>query len=225
MENINTKEKEGLMVDYEDQYHTKRHKDHQNPTYYQARAKIALKKFFNEISPESNLLDYGCGLGQNIYYLKNAIGYDISKYGLGFCRQKGIRVTDSLDELKDESFDYVFSSHVLEHHPNPKEMISNMHRKLKKGSDLILVIPFEKHTYSDFDLDLNQHLFSWNFRTINNLLITSGFKIKINKYLRGAGYNKLLPFYSVSFKIYFALTNMVSRIFGIKEIMVVATKI
>lgn len=219
-----TKQVKDVAVTYEKEYHAVRHSTHFNEDYYNARAKIALKKFFRDVPKDTKLLDYGCGMGQNIYYLSNATGFDISEYGLEFCKSKGITVTNDLSSLPDEGFDVVFSSHVLEHHPNPKEMIENMRRKLKKDKKLYLVIPFERHGKSDFKLDLNQHLYMWNFRNINNLLLTSGFEINENKYIRGAGYEKLLFLSKINFPLYSFCTNLVSRIFGIKEIMVIATK-
>lgn len=225
MEEILSKKKAKSEVDYESNYHQERHPNHSNDDYYNARAKIALTKFFSGIDKSKKILDYGCGLGQNIYYLPNAVGFDISKYGVSVCREKGIKATNTLEDLEDESFDYVFSSHVLEHHPYPKTMIEEMRSKLKTGSDLLLVIPFERHGKAKFELDLNQHLFNWNFQNINNLLLTSGFKIKQNKYLRGAGYNKLLGLSKTNFNLYKLSTNMLSYMAGIKEMMIVATKV
>ncbi|WP_417611779.1 class I SAM-dependent methyltransferase [Owenweeksia hongkongensis] len=213
-----------LQLDYEENYHTQRHSQHVDPVYYKARAQIALTKFFRGIDTNSRILDYGCGMGQNIALLPNAMGYDISEYSVGFAKQKGINATNDLENIPEESFDYVFSSHVLEHHPHPKTMIESMHSKLKPGHDLLLIIPYERHGKGSFKLDLNQHLYTWNFQTINNLLISSGFKIKQNRYLRGAGYNKLLFLNKISTSLYFSVTNFVSRLAGIKEIMVVATK-
>jgi len=43
--------------------------------------------------------------------------------------------------------------------------------------------------------------------------------------LRGAGYFRFLPLSKMNFGIYRWLTNTVSRLAGIKEIMVVATKL
>ncbi len=212
-------------VDYEEWYHATRHSNHFNDDYYNARAKIAVKKFFSGIDKNSRILDYGCGLGQNIYYMPNAMGVDISSYGIEFCRKKGINATTDFESIPNESFDVVFSSHVLEHHPHPKTMIEDMRSKLKPGHKLILVIPFERHGKSNFKLDLNQHIFMWNFRNINNLLLTSGFRIEENRYIRGAGYHKLLPLAKMNFGLYRWATNMLSRLTGIKEIMVVATKI
>ncbi|MGD1890233.1 MAG: class I SAM-dependent methyltransferase [Cyclobacteriaceae bacterium] len=213
-------------VDYEENYHATRHNNHSDDDYYQARAQIALRKFFFNIDKQERVLDYGCGLGQNILYLPNAVGFDISEYGAKFCRSKGIQATNSLEDLEDESFDIVFSAHVLEHHPYPKTMLEDIHKKLKTGKKLILVIPFERHMKrGKFELDLNQHLYCWNFQAINNLLLTSGFKIEENRYIRGAGYNKLLSINKISPKLYWHATNMLSRVAGIKEMMIVATKL
>jgi SAM-dependent methyltransferase len=212
-------------VNYEEWYHKERHNTHFNDDYYDARATIALYKFFSGIDKNSRLLDFGCGLGQNIYKLPNAIGYDISNFGVEFCRHKGINATTHLDEIPNEAFDVVFTAHVLEHHPHPKTMVEHMHAKLKKGKTLILVIPFERHSKGRFSLDLNQHLFAWNFQAINNLLLTNGFEILENRYIRGAGYNRLLPLAKINFGLYRAATNALSVLYGIKEMMVVARKL
>ena len=211
-------------LDYESWYHSTRHSNHFNEAYYNARAKIALDKFFSGIDRNTKILDFGCGLGQNIYYMPNAVGYDISKFGIEFCRKKGINATTQLEDIADESFDVVFSAHVLEHHPHPMTMLEEMYSKLKKGQKLILVIPHERHGKAQFKYDLNQHLYTWNFQAINNLLLTVGFEIQENRYIRGAGYFRLLPLAKFNFGLYRFVTNFVSRLFGIKEMMIVAKK-
>jgi len=211
-------------LDYEEWYHTERHNTHFNDDYYNSRAKIAITKFFSGFDTNSRILDFGCGLGQNIFYLPNAMGYDISKFGVEFCKKKNIKATNNLNDVPDEEFDIVISTHVLEHHPNPKEMLIQIFSKLKKGASLILVIPHEVHGIPKFELDLNQHLFMWNFQAINNLLITTGFKVVQNKYVRGAGYNKLLKLARINFNLYKTATNLISRLSGIKEMMIVAVK-
>ena len=211
-------------LDYESWYHSTRHSNHFNEDYYNARAKIALDKFFSSVDKNSRILDFGCGLGQNIFYLPNAAGYDISKFGIEFCRKKGINATTQLDDLPNEGFDVVFSSHVLEHHPHPMTMLEEMYSKLKKGQKMVLVIPHERHGRAQFKYDLNQHLYTWNFQAINNLLITVGFEILENRYVRGAGYFRLLPLAKINFGLYRFATNFLSRIFGIKEMMIVAKK-
>lgn len=215
---------EHTTLDYESWYHSTRHSNHFNDAYYEARAQIAVDKFFSGVDKNARILDFGCGLGQNIFNMPNAVGYDISKFGIEFCRKKGINATTQLEDIPDESFDVVFSAHVLEHHPHPMTMLEEMYRKLKKGEKLILVIPHERHGKAQFKYDLNQHLYTWNFQAINNLLLTVGFQIEENRYLRGAGYFRLLPLTKINFGLYRFVTNTVSRLFGIKEMMIVGRK-
>jgi SAM-dependent methyltransferase len=225
MSQANNQTTNRAAVDYEEWYHTERHNTHFNDEYYNARGKIAVDKFFEGFDHNARILDFGCGLGQNILYMPNAMGYDISKFGVEFARKKGINATNDLDSVPNEGFDIVVSTHVLEHHPHPKTMLEDIYKKLKVGGKLILVLPYEKHGSSDGKLDLNQHLFTWNFQTINNLLLTTGFTIEKNKYVRGAGYNKLLPLIKIGgFGLYRSATNLLSRLAGIKEMMTIAVK-
>ncbi len=46
-----------------------------------------------------------------------------------------------LNGLENEEFDFVYSSHTLEHMPNPAEALKNWYRVLKKGGYLIIYIP------------------------------------------------------------------------------------
>lgn len=213
------------MNSYEKEYHSILHKHlYVSSKYYTARAKIALKKYFEGISKEDRTLDFGCGMGQNIVFLKNAIGYDISKFSLDFCSKKGIKVTNKLSNIKDNSFEVIFSSHVLEHLENPFKAIQIMKKKLKKRGKLILILPVEKYKKGKFILDKNQHLYCWNFQTINNLLIKLGFTIIENKYLYGTGYKKLLFLNKLSFKLYNLFTKLIALILNIKEMKIVAIK-
>ena len=103
-------------------------------------------------------------------------------------------------------------------------MLEDIYSKLKKGKTLILVIPFERHGKGKFQYDLNQHLHTWNFQAINNLLLTVGFEIRENRYIRGAGYFRLLPLARLNFGLYRFATNFLSRLVGIKEMMIIAKK-
>jgi SAM-dependent methyltransferase len=55
-----------------------------------------------------------------------------------------------LSNIRDEQFDFVYSSHTLEHMDNPAVALKNWWRVLKKGGYLILYIPhrdlYEKKT-------------------------------------------------------------------------------
>ena len=97
------------MKKYEKYYHINKHNYlHDNEYYYRVRSKVAIEQYFKGIvKRKEKVLEYGCGLSQNIFYVNNATGYDISKFALEFCKRKGINVTNNLKGLKD--FDVILS--------------------------------------------------------------------------------------------------------------------
>ncbi|MBI9039312.1 MAG: class I SAM-dependent methyltransferase [Bacteroidales bacterium] len=192
--------------------------------HYRLKANISIKKYFKNIPKDIEILDFGCGLGYNTFFFPNSTGFDISEFSLDFCKQKGKKIIKSLDEVKDGTFDVVFSSHTLEHVEKPFETLKLLNEKLRTNGKLILVLPVEKYGKSDFEPDSNQHLFLWNFRTINNLLIRSGFKILENSYRRGYGYDKFNSIAKINLKLFEIITTLTSLIYGVKELFIVAKK-
>lgn len=132
-------------LNYEEQYHGCIHKALHGDFYYEQRALISSRKYLKNIPKSARILEVGCGLGQNIYLFKNAVGYDISQYSRDFCRKKGVQVIASLEEAVDGSFDAVLFCHSLEHVPNPYELIHAIYPKLKLEGKLLVVLPFERH--------------------------------------------------------------------------------
>jgi SAM-dependent methyltransferase len=78
---------------------------------------------------------YCQGIGLDIGY-----GGDLLAHN---CRPWDIEHGDALHlrPLEDESFDFVYSSHTLEHMPEPSMALKNWWRVLKPGGYLILYIP------------------------------------------------------------------------------------
>lgn len=52
-----------------------------------------------------------------------------------------------LDQIEDNNFDFVYSSHVIEHTPNPISAIIDQIRVIKKGGVVYGIIPNKKNTY------------------------------------------------------------------------------
>lgn len=159
---------------------------------YDIYGKTFYRDYIEEIG-EKKVFEFGCGLGANISLFYNAVGYDISKYARDFCRKKGLKIVDSVDEIEDNSIDLVILSQTLEHLENPIETLRILKSKLKPNGKLILLIPAESHYNLEKDPeDLSHHLFAWNRRTIVNLVNEAGFIDIKSKYLRTIGQNKLL---------------------------------
>jgi SAM-dependent methyltransferase len=76
--------------------------------------------------PAAAVLDFGCGLGRNFPYLKSiaarVVGYDLAPM-IDRCRTIAAPAADALtsdwDAVRDERFDIVFASLVLQHIPEP----------------------------------------------------------------------------------------------------------
>nr|NQU90029.1 class I SAM-dependent methyltransferase [Bacteroidota bacterium] len=212
-----------MQENYEKQYHENVHDSLVfNNRYYNCRAKLARLKYFKNLPDDIKILEFGCGLGQDIYLFPNSVGYDISAYSLDFCRAKGITTIRSMDGAEDHAFDVVYSAHTLEHIINPYETLTALKSKINKNGKLILILPTEKHGKASFEMDTNQHLFCWNFRTINNLLIKCGFEVLENKYFRGIGYDKFLFTSSFGIHFYRRVTQFIAFVFGIKELYIIA---
>ena len=209
---------------YNAEYHKQTHKNLlSNKDYYEARAKLSMIKYFKGIKKNAKVLEYGCGLGQNISLFPNAYGYDISTFAMQECNKKGIKTIPDLTKCHEE-FDVVFSRAVLEHLDDPFEALKLMNQCLKPGGKLILVLGIEKQRIVKIEPTQNQHLYGWNFQTINNLLFKAGFKPISNEFYRGTGYNKLLFLYKRSLRLYHLATYLTALWFGSWEMKIVAIK-
>ena len=114
----------------------------------------------SQIPNNSNILDVGAGEMDYKKYCKhlNYFSTDFGKY-IGHEIDVGLQVDDwkygSVDVIgdasnlmfKDESFNAVLLSEVLEHVPLPMQVLSEVSRILKKDGTLILTAPFASLTH------------------------------------------------------------------------------
>jgi dolichol-phosphate mannosyltransferase len=90
------------------------------------------------------VLDAGCGSSVIVQSLNNAVGMDFSFAKLRFLRRYGIPLVHGSAfalPFKDQSFDCVISSQVIEHIPYDEALFSEMRRVLQMGGTLILGTP------------------------------------------------------------------------------------
>ena len=94
------------------------------------------------------VLDVGCGNGERLALLKtlgwNVKGIDPDREAVEKAKQMGLDA-DCADpkamDYPNDSFDAVISSHVIEHSPQPLEMLAECARVLKPGGRLVVVTP------------------------------------------------------------------------------------
>ena len=92
----------------------------------------------------SRILDVGCGSSLIIQSLNNAVGMDVSMGKMRFLRGRGIplvRASAFTLPFKDDSFDCVISSQVIEHIPFDEALFTEMHRVLRTGGKLVIGTP------------------------------------------------------------------------------------
>ncbi len=156
---------------------------------------LPVKNYFRGTIIKKNLklLDVGCGSGQFLYEMKN-LGLKVNgvepsdfdeksseKYNLN------IKKNDLLSaKFPSNSFDLITMNQVLEHVPNPSEIIKEIFRILNKNGTFIVAVPnkrsfahkiFKKNWYQ---LDVPRHLFDFSDKILSKELKKAGFKaIKI----------------------------------------------
>jgi len=120
-----------------------------NPAEYYERFLLC------QIKEGQKILDYGCGPGKLLEFLKKKYpkailyGCDVNKYLIRECKKnvnlRGIKFLHAEKGKKasfqNKYFDVVFLLDVLEHTENPEWVLGEINRILKRGGRLILNTP------------------------------------------------------------------------------------
>lgn len=91
-----------------------------------------------------NALDVGCGIGDFLKFRPNTIGVDINKSAVQWCISQGLEAYDmpiNILPFSDASFDSAVIDNVIEHINDPKKLLEEIHRILKKQGRLIVGVP------------------------------------------------------------------------------------
>jgi len=112
-----------------------------NHGYYHSAVKRGLKSL---IRPGESILDWGCGTGDILAFLKPSygVGFDISTEMVKLARNKfkranNLRFVDSQNQISGV-FDYIVMVDVIEHLVNPQETFSDLYRFASNKTRLII---------------------------------------------------------------------------------------
>ena len=149
-----------------------------------------IKKYFKDKS--IRLLDFGCGDGtfiktiDGLFNLKYHLGVDFSIESVKLCKEKGLTVSRSdawsMNKFEDK-FNLITLTHVLEHIPNPREVINKIEECMESGGILIMSLPntssIGKIIFGDKWAGYNTpyHLINYRRKTLECLLEGTRFKI------------------------------------------------
>ena len=103
-------------------------------------------KTIGKFAPSGRLLDYGCSWGYCVYQFRqsgyDAFGFEISQPRVEYGRSMlDVDLTNDISRFSDASFDVIYSSHVLEHIPDPAISFRTFQRLLKPGGMLFVYVP------------------------------------------------------------------------------------
>ncbi|WP_309607835.1 class I SAM-dependent methyltransferase [Flavobacterium sp.] len=139
---------------------------------YSLNKKVSLINSYH--SQKGSLLDIGSGTGDFLATAKNSgwkiTGIEPNEKAKNIAISKGVTFADSLEKIKNSSFDVITMWHVLEHVPNLKEQISELKRLLKPNGTIIIAVPnfksYDAKYYKEFwaAYDVPRHL--WHFSKI-----------------------------------------------------------
>lgn len=106
-----------------------------------------IKKFLDPRRADK-ILEIGCGRGfltKRIQEVSpNTYGVDINPESIAKAVANNISVMDAENlEFEDGSFDKIYSSHTIEHVPDPVKMLREIERVLRPGGKVLLIYPAE----------------------------------------------------------------------------------
>jgi len=191
---------------------------------YQIELNI-LKNMFQLVKLKSQkikILDIGCGEGVILYLIDNDLkeknielfGIDSSTLALDVAKRKipkGIfKKTDVYNlPFKDDSFDIILSSDVIEHVLEPKKMLSEIKRVGKNRSFVIIGTPI-RYTENPMDKSHYHEFFPQEFKKLILNYFTNAQIIQSHKLEYLLLYNKISSIFKRKILLYRNLINFYS---------------
>lgn len=158
---------------------------------YTAARSIALKrkwKLLNRFTKPKSVLDYGCGTGSFLQYVKSkgvvVCGVEPSDKARNVALNAlgDISVYPTLDRV-NKTFDAITLWHVLEHIPEPAPILRKLKQILDPNGCIFIAVPnitsWDSHHYKEkwAALDTPRHLWHFNRHSLKLLLESSGFQL------------------------------------------------
>lgn len=146
------------------------------------------QKYYHTNGRGLNFLDFGCGAGKQLNYLKkfqwNTVGVDFSPIAVETVVRNGHQghlVNDFSQSEIHDFFDLVRMNHVVEHLYYPHEVLSGIAKKMKGGAILHIAVPnpagisakvFKGNWHG---LDCPRHVILYSPKAMIDLLHANGF--------------------------------------------------
>ncbi|MDN4606801.1 class I SAM-dependent methyltransferase [Sporosarcina highlanderae] len=138
------------------------------------------------------MLDFGCGGGGLLHLLKERTsriaGLELDKTLHKMINDEGITCYQELGDIK-EKFDYITMFHVIEHLPNPIQVLVELRKYLVPNGKIIIEVPnsedalltlYKNEAFANFTY-WSCHLFLFNASTLQELFKQAGYRVNYIK--------------------------------------------
>lgn len=146
------------------------------------------------------IVDFGAGAGTFAKPVsenyKQVICIEIDPILKNKLKDQGLSVFEDINELQDESIDFLYSFNVLEHIKNDEDFLKLWYRKLAPHGRILIYVPAFNILYSSLDRKVG-HFRRYTKKELNSKLINAGFSVKNIRYADSAGF-----FASIIFKYF-----------------------
>jgi SAM-dependent methyltransferase len=137
------------------------------------------------------ILDFGAGIGIFAKRLSDA-GYNVScvepdPKQAAVIAEAGLSVYGDIDQIPDDSFDYLYTMNVLEHIKDDQEILQRIYSKLKTGGRLLIYVPAFQLLYSTMDSKVG-HYRRYTKRSLDKVVRHAGFHILHTRYIDSVGF-------------------------------------
>lgn len=162
-----------------------------------------LFKYVKDYVKNKKVLDIGCGTGRYLEnFSKDSVGIEVSHENIKIIKEKGLNVIfsdiNNQINLKNNSFDIIFLSHVLEHVDSPINLLRECNRILDDEGMIFVSVPNENNILEVLKMDSYfdnhpEHLYSFSPTNLEVLLYKTGFQfeeIYVDLYLMKKFINK-----------------------------------
>ena len=177
------------------------HSGEDNEPGFRRRALLqfdSVKKIFRLNGKTGKILDVGCHAGSFLSLFKErgweVVGLDPNPRAAWAEKWYGIKVQAGMFEkglFKENTFDAILHSHVLEHVPDPKSVLQEFCHILKPGGWVFIEVPNET-LFTVKTGSIKPHLYFFSASTLRRLAESAGFEVVAVKTLGiGARRSKL----------------------------------
>lgn len=144
-----------------------------------AKCRVNFLQKFLEKKKIENILEIGPGKGhfyQNFIKINKDIDYNILDADASIqnlFKKKKIKSFNCIDSIKENQYDLIVMSHVLEHEANPNEFLSKIKKNLRQDGTLFFEVPCLDYIYKDL---IEPHIFFYDKKSISTLLSNNNLK-------------------------------------------------